>query len=172
MASVVPTYRTNSQYPLTNSIYTQNIFSSWDSSATVTIDHEGPAGSTLTVGNSAGPHKELGNNGVLEDGWHTFVFTFDDGCQTSKVVDTFCANTRPYLTGASIDATLDIEQLYEREASTLFVEYDDDDTLSYNTITNWPNWITLDTQTGHIRGVQREDTDEAFTVNTTYVLGI
>lgn len=139
------TTSTTSWYPLNSAISTYNIFGSQDPSATVTIEHLGPGTETLTETNTVGSHKILGAGGAISDGWHTFIYKYEDDCQNGTVKEHFCANTRPYLTGASIDQTLDIEQLYRAEGATLFDDWDNSDVLTYGTTTDWPDWIILDT---------------------------
>ena len=99
---------TTSAYPLSAAIDTLAIFPTTFAGASVTITHLGPGTSTLSDDPQGGPHKTLGATGDISDGWHTFEFRYDDGCQNSTVIQTFCANTAPYLTGNVIALELDI----------------------------------------------------------------
>ena len=132
---------TTSAYPLTAGIDTLNVFGSNFNGATVSITPKGPGTNTLTTAASTGPHYLFGAAGTVSDGWHTFEFRYDDGCQNATIVQTFCANTAPYLTGVNIDQTLDIDQLYEADASDLFGDYDVTDTLTFSTTAAWPTWM-------------------------------
>ena len=130
-----------SQYGLVNPIDTETIFTSLFTTASVTVTHLGPGTSTLSETNGNGPHKIIGATGTMSDGWHTFEFKYDDGCQNINMIQKFCCNAAPYLSGNNIDQILDIEQLYEANAVDLFTDDDLTDTLTYSTTAAWPTWI-------------------------------
>ena len=107
MAGLIGT-STTSVYPLSAAVDTQAIFGSTFAGATVTITPLGPGTNTLSQDPGVSDHKVLGATGEVSDGWHTFEFRYDDGCQNATIIQTFCANTAPYLTGTPINLELDI----------------------------------------------------------------